>query len=195
MVKEFKTELAEMHSLLERMGMHVTSSQAQYITENYVEEAGINTPSGKLEPNIKMTIDEDNSNKTRVLKVFIGPLFSNDIRKLESIYDCTEATYNGQNGVIFTKSLPFKKNARGKKDNQASTDAQSDVQTPNVQAQPKKPSGLLGRLQAASKVNEGLLNKLQAASQQTAQAAQRANNTVQASDDEAPQDIVNWSFG
>lgn len=193
MVKEFKTELAEMHSLLKRMNMHITSSQAQYITENYVEEAGVNTQSGKMEPNVQMVIDEDNSNKTRVLKVFIGPLFDDDIRRITNEFDnCNEGVYNNNKGVIFTKSLPFNKKAKAKKNIQTSNDTQSVAQTTNTQAQPLKPSGLLGRLQAASNINESLLSKLQAASQQPVQATPQANAPDQGSTNEAPQDIVNW---
>ena len=114
MIKEFNEELASMRSLMERMGRHMTGSQAEYITENCLEEA-IASNSGKLEPNVLMTIDEDNSNKTRMLKVFIGPLFPNDVKKLEGMFDCSQLNYKGMNGVIFNKSLPFKKNARGKK--------------------------------------------------------------------------------
>ena len=84
MIREFKEGMANMYYLMERMDKHMTISQAEYNKESYLDEA-ISTGSGKLEPNVLMTIDEDNSNKTRVLKVFVGPLFPQDWKKLESV--------------------------------------------------------------------------------------------------------------
>ena len=182
MIREFKEGMANMYSLMERMDKHMTISQAEYNKESYLDEA-ISTGSGKLEPNVLMTIDEDNSNKTRVLKVFVGPLFPQDWKKLESVYDCDHLKYNGMDGVIFNKSLPFKKDARKKKaDNSAN---QPTVQSTPVQAQaqPAAPAkGLLGKLRAKQSVNEGLLSKLQAkqtaaAPQQTVQ-SQASNNAA-----------------
>ena len=182
MIREFKEGMANMYSLMERMDKHMTISQAEYNKESYLDEA-ISTGSGKLEPNVLMTIDEDNSNKTRVLKVFVGPLFPQDWKKLESVYDCDHLKYNGMDGVIFNKSLPFKKDARKKKaDNSAN---QPTVQSTPVQAQaqPSAPAkGLLGKLRAKQSVNEGLLSKLQAkqtaaAPQQTVQ-SQASNNAA-----------------
>ena len=106
MIREFKEGMANMYSLMERMDKHMTISQAEYNKESYLDEA-ISTGSGKLEPNVLMTIDEDNSNKTRVLKVFVGPLFPQDWKKLESVYDCDHLKYNGMDGVIFNKSFGF----------------------------------------------------------------------------------------
>lgn len=209
MIKEFNEELASMRSLMERMGRHMTGSQAEYITENCLEEA-IASNSGKLEPNVLMTIDEDNSNKTRMLKVFIGPLFPNDVKKLEGMFDCSQLNYKGMNGVIFNKSLPFKKNARGKKnaaDNGQADPQASDPQVSAPQAQPKKGLGLLGRLQAGGNkggnLTEGLLGRLQAGAnaaqptpQATApqtQAAPQVAAPQQANPNgNAPDDIVNW---
>ena len=182
MIREFKEGMANMYSLMERMDKHMTISQAEYNKESYLDEA-ISTGSGKLEPNVLMTIDEDNSNKTRVLKVFVGPLFPQDWKKLESVYDCDHLKYNGMDGVIFNKSLPFKKDARKKKaDNSAN---QPTVQSTPVQAQAQTAApakGLLGKLRAKQSVNEGLLSKLQAkqtaaAPQQTVQ-SQASNNAA-----------------
>lgn len=203
MIREFKEGMANMYSLMERMDKHMTISQAEYNKESYLDEA-ISTGSGKLEPNVLMTIDEDNSNKTRVLKVFVGPLFPQDWKKLESVYDCDHLKYNGMDGVIFNKSLPFKKDARKKKaDNSAN---QPTVQsTPvQVQAQPAAPAkGLLGKLRAKQSLNEGLLSKLQAkqtaaAPQQTVQ-SQASNNAATQPTQQAvvntngvDDSIVNW---
>lgn len=203
MIREFKEGMANMYSLMERMDKHMTISQAEYNKESYLDEA-ISTGSGKLEPNVLMTIDEDNSNKTRVLKVFVGPLFPQDWKKLESVYDCDHLKYNGMDGVIFNKSLPFKKDARKKKaDNSAN---QPTVQSTPVQAQaqPAAPAkGLLGKLRAKQSVNEGLLSKLQAkqtaaAPQQTVQ-SQASNNAATQPTQQAvvntngvDDSIVNW---
>lgn len=203
MIREFKEGMANMYSLMERMDKHMTISQAEYNKESYLDEA-ISTGSGKLEPNVLMTIDEDNSNKTRVLKVFVGPLFPQDWKKLESVYDCDHLKYNGMDGVIFNKSLPFKKDARKKKaDNSAN---QPTVQSTPVQAQaqPAAPAkGLLGKLRAKQSVNEGLLSKLQAkqtaaAPQQTVQpqasnnAASQPTQQTAVNTNGVDDSIVNW---
>lgn len=203
MIREFKEGMANMYSLMERMDKHMTISQAEYNKESYLDEA-ISTGSGKLEPNVLMTIDEDNSNKTRVLKVFVGPLFPQDWKKLESVYDCDHLKYNGMDGVIFNKSLPFKKDARKKKaDNSAN---QPTVQSTPVQAQaqPSAPAkGLLGKLRAKQSVNEGLLSKLQAkqtaaAPQQTVQSQASNNAAIQPTQQTVvntngvDDSIVNW---
>lgn len=182
MIREFKEGMANMYSLMERMDKHMTISQAEYNKESYLDEA-ISTGSGKLEPNVLMTIDEDNSNKTRVLKVFVGPLFPQDWKKLESVYDCDHLKYNGMDGVIFNKSLPFKKDARKKKTDNNANQSTAQTSPAQTQTQPAAPSkGLLGKLRAKQSVNEGLLSKLQAkqtaaATQQTAQ-PQASNNAA-----------------
>ena len=171
MIREFKEGMANMYSLMERMDKHMTISQAEYNKESYLDEA-ISTGSGKLEPNVLMTIDEDNSNKTRVLKVFVGPLFPQDWKKLESVYDCDHLKYNGMDGVIFNKSLPFKKDARKKKADNSANQPTAQSTPVQAQAQPAAPAkGLLGKLRAKQSVNEGLLSKLQA--KQTAAAPQQ----------------------
>ena len=182
MIREFKEGMANMYSLMERMDKHMTISQAEYNKESYLDEA-ISTGSGKLEPNVLMTIDEDNSNKTRVLKVFVGPLFPQDWKKLESVYDCDHLKYNGMDGVIFNKSLPFKKDARKKKADNSANQPTAQSTPVQAQAQPAAPAkGLLGKLRAKQSVNEGLLSKLQAkqtaaAPQQTVQ-QQSSNNAA-----------------
>lgn len=204
MIREFKEGIASMYSLMERMDKHMTSFQAEHNKENYLDEA-ISTGSGKLEPNVLMTIDEDNSNKTRVLKVFVGPLFPQDWKKLESVYDCDHLKYNGMDGVIFNKTLPFKKDARKKK---ADNNAQTPVQTSTdpVQVQPTAPAkGLLGKLRAKQSVNEGLLSKLQAKQQTSApqqttqQQAASTNGTASQTDQQTianknavDDNIMNW---
>ena len=182
MIREFKEGMANMYSLMERMDKHMTISQAEYNKESYLDEA-ISTGSGKLEPNVLMTIDEDNSNKTRVLKVFVGPLFPQDWKKLESVYDCDHLKYNGMDGVIFNKSLPFKKDARKKKADNSANQPTVQASPAQTQTQPATPAkGLLGKLRAKQSVNEGLLSKLQAKQtaanpQQTVQ-PQASNNAA-----------------
>ena len=182
MIREFKEGMANMYSLMERMDKHMTISQAEYNKESYLDEA-ISTGSGKLEPNVLMTIDEDNSNKTRVLKVFVGPLFPQDWKKLESVYDCDHLKYNGMDGVIFNKSLPFKKDARKKKTDNNANQSTAQTSPAPTQTQPAAPAkGLLGKLRAKQSVNEGLLSKLHAkqtaaAPQQTVQ-PQASNNAA-----------------
>ena len=203
MIREFKEGMANMYSLMERMDKHMTISQAEYNKESYLDEA-ISTGSGKLEPNVLMTIDEDNSNKTRVLKVFVGPLFPQDWKKLESVYDCDHLKYNGMDGVIFNKSLPFKKDARKKKTDNNANQSTAQALPVQTQTQPATPvKGLLGKLRAKRSVNEGLLSKLQAkqtaaASQQTVQ-PQALNNAASQPTQQAvvntngvDDSIVNW---
>jgi hypothetical protein len=210
MIKEFKEDIASMYSLMERMDKHMTTSQAEYNKENYLDEA-ISTGSGKLEPNVLMTIDEDNSNRTRVLKVWVGPLFPQDWKKMTSIYDCKHLNYNGMDGVIFKKSLPYKKDARKKNNTTVQSNPTTDTtatltaSTPQATPQAVPAKGLLAKLRAKQAVNEGLLSKLKANQQGTAtQTAPVSNPTAattsasQASPQTAPNtngvddSIVTW---
>lgn len=193
MNKEFKESLANIYSLFERMDKHLTGFQAEDNKEDYLNEA-VNNQSGKLEPNALMTIDADNTNRTRVLKVFVGPLFMPDIKKLDTFDNCDgPIKYNSMNGVIFTKNLPFNKKSRQQSDNTKPNGTQTNGQI-NGNTPVKK--SLLGSLRAKAQANvtEGLLANLKAkaAANQGNNTASANTPTTNATNNKVDNGIMNW---
>lgn len=187
MLQDFKQELASMYSLIKRMDNHYTINESKCIDEDILTEAVANQ-SGKLEPNATMIVDVDNSNRTRVLKIFVGPLFMQDIKRLDNLENCDgPIKNNGLNGVIFTKSLPY-----NKKQKDSTSTAQDNTNNANITTQPKQQSGkLLSLLRKHAQnndnsLNEGLLQNFRA--KHNIQQTDNTNQTTNKKDNS----IVTW---
>lgn len=187
MIKEVRENIANMFSLMERMDRHMTSREAEYNRQMFINEAlGEAGQNGRLQPNVFMNVTQDDAAKKRILTVTIIPLYDQDINailkspKYQTDTKVMKVHDKRGNGISLVKYLPLKEK-KVKADATAAdvqnADTATDTQQQATQAQgnpvtpQKKTGGLLGKLaakkaaQAQSSdnngvVTEGLLSKL-----------------------------------
>lgn len=186
MIKEVRENIASMYSLMERMDKHMTSFEAEYNKNEFLNEAfneGLNQ--GHLKPVANMSITEDASIHRRKIVITIRPLYDQDVAAIKrtapySMDDKCQKTKDGH-GIAFYKLVPLKekrvKADAQNADAQAADNQQADATAQQTQAQPQvaqapKKGGLLGKLAAKKAaqaqndgsdnnvVTEGLLSKL-----------------------------------
>ena len=114
MQKEFKRSMAEMYSLMERMGRHMTADDAIANKESYLMEAignSFNTNvTNKLQPQVDLNIVVDHKSKKKELQILIKGLTSKSARDVQSNIYSKEVvcTITGNQGKIdLYKEIPY----------------------------------------------------------------------------------------
>jgi hypothetical protein len=177
MLREIKEDLASMYSLMERMDKHMTSFQAEFNKDNYLNEALYEIDSnGHLQPRANIAMQADQSKMLRQIKITIGPLYPQDITsvvqrfaRMKGDTNCQAVTLkSGGKGVALVKSIPFN-GRRGKKLPEPTVDDATDTQAtpvnqPQLQDQPQQqtaqPDVSSNAMAATPKVTGSLSSKL-----------------------------------
>lgn len=200
MNNNFKKNMADMFSLMERMEKNLTLSESELLKENFINEAttaqgNFKPHSGLLKPNADIKISEDKAKRVRQVIVTISPVRQQDANKIirsgrymgdNNIQVFPNKKYQGFSNISIKKELPLAKSAEARDDKKASQ--ASAAQAGATAQQQPAPKGLAGMLKAKKAVNEGLMNMLK--SKQQAQQAQNQQQpqTMSQAPQSAPSD-------
>lgn len=155
MKNNFRTDMAKMFALIERMDKHSTMYEADLLNEAFNDSSNV----GVLKPQVEVVVDVDSTKKLKEVSFIIHPVRREDALAIKRKNPNVEwiSNYKGQTAIVVRKTFQISKEKV--KTNKTDTTSQTPDNTQQTQQKFGKLASKFSGLLNKGNVNEGLMDK------------------------------------